>query len=171
VILFAELGDKTQLAVLALAGKTKKWKQLFLGVVLAFAVTDGLAIAFGSLLTKLVPIEYIKIASGIIFIVFGVLLFLNSKEGTTKLKIGNPFVSGFVLVFFSEMGDKTQIASALFATQFNPILVFVGVILALALLSAVAIFIGKKLLSKFDPKTISRAAAVMFIVLGILAFL
>jgi len=51
----AELGDKTQLAVLCLASKTRKYLQLLTGVVLAFVVADGLAILLGIFITEHVP--------------------------------------------------------------------------------------------------------------------
>ena len=43
----AEFGDKTQLAILGLSTKTKKHLSLILGVVLAFILTDGLAVILG----------------------------------------------------------------------------------------------------------------------------
>jgi putative Ca2+/H+ antiporter (TMEM165/GDT1 family) len=46
-ILIAELGDKTQFAVFCLSSKTKSYAKLFLGVLLAFAVADGIAIILG----------------------------------------------------------------------------------------------------------------------------
>ncbi len=70
-------------------------------------------------------------------------------------------------MLLSEMGDKTQIASGLFATKFNPILVFIGVILALTLLSLIAVFLGKFLTKKINKKTISIIAGILFILIGI----
>ena len=64
----AELGDKTQLAVLCLASKTKKYLSLLLGIILAFVITDGLAIMLGNFITTYIPMVYIKIVSGSIFV-------------------------------------------------------------------------------------------------------
>jgi putative Ca2+/H+ antiporter (TMEM165/GDT1 family) len=164
----AELGDKTQLAILVFSTKTKEHKTLLLGVMLAFVITDGAAILFGNYIAQTVPMEYVQLVSGLIFIFFGVMILKNKNKddenGTYELK--SPFNSGFGIVLVSEMGDKTQLAAALFATQYNPFLVFVGVMLALLLLSTLTIYLGKVIIKKIDTKTISTVAGIMFILIG-----
>lgn len=167
----AELGDKTQIAVLCLASKTKKYIQLLFGVILAFAITDGLAILLGNFITAHIPILYIKIVSGAIFIIFGLIMLLNNKTEEAQCELKQPFTSGFLLILVSEMGDKTQIASGLFATKYNPIMVFIGVLSALTLLSVMAIYLGKFIALKMNKRAISKVAGIVFVVLGVLCFL
>lgn len=167
-ILAAEFFDKSQLAILLLATKSKHHIQLLLGTVLAFAIVDGLAIVAGSWLTSIIPHDVLKIVSGLAFIVFGILALRgdheeNHKEFTKK----SAFASGFLVVFLSEWGDKTQLASAVFATQYQMVYVFIGVMIALALLSAVAIFVGSALSKTINKTLISRISGVVFILLGI----
>jgi putative Ca2+/H+ antiporter (TMEM165/GDT1 family) len=168
----AELGDKTQIAVLVLSTKTKKYAHLLAGVMLAFILTDGLAILLGNVIANRIPMDYVRIGAGVMFIIFGVMTLINKEdddeEGSYELK--SPFVSGFGLILVSEMGDKTQLASALFATQYDPVMVFVGVVLALFLLSSMAVYVGRMLMEKINKNTISRAAGVLFIVIGISFF-
>ncbi|MDP2217991.1 MAG: TMEM165/GDT1 family protein [Methanolobus sp.] len=83
----------------------------------------------------------------------------------------SPFMSGFWLILVAEMGDKTQLAAALFATQYNPLLVFVGVMLALFILSVMAVYLGKIIMDKVDKRTISTIAGIMFILIGASFFL
>jgi Ca2+/H+ antiporter, TMEM165/GDT1 family len=166
----AELGDKTQLAVLCLASKTKKYTQLLLGVILAFAITDGLAILLGNFITAHIPILYIKIVSGAIFIIFGLITLLNNKTEEAQCELKQPFTSGFLLILVSEMGDKTQIASGLFATKYNPVMVFIGVLSALTVLSVMAVYLGKYIGLKMNKRVISKIAGVVFIAMGILCF-
>ena len=167
----AELGDKTQLAVLCLASKTKKYLQLLLGVILAFAITDGLAIILGNFITAHIPIIYIKVVSGSIFIIFGIIMLMNNKTEEAHCELKQPFASGFLLIFVSEMGDKTQIASGLFATKYNAVMVFIGVLSSLTILSIIAVYLGKYIALKINKKVISLVAGIMFIVLGILCFI
>jgi putative Ca2+/H+ antiporter (TMEM165/GDT1 family) len=167
----AELGDKTQLAVLCLASKTKKYVQLLLGVILAFAITDGLAILLGNFITAHIPILYIKIVSGAIFIIFGLITLLNNKTEDAQCELKQPFTSGFLLILVSEMGDKTQIASGLFATKYNPIVVFIGVLSALTVLSIMAVYLGKFIALKMNKRAISKVAGIVFVMLGVLCFL
>jgi len=168
----AELGDKTQLSVLLLSSKTKKRLHLLLGVMLAFLIVDGVAILVGSWIISIVPIRLLKISSGIIFIIFGVLtLKENQVAQESKFRFKNSFFSGFILIFVMEWGDKTQIASGLFATQYNSLMVLVGAMAALAALSVMAVYLGKFISEKVDKKAIARIAGIAFIVVGISFFL
>lgn len=164
----AEVGDKTQIAVLCLATQTKKHLLLLSGVVLAFVVTDGLAVLVGNFITNFIPENYIKIAGGIIFIIFGVITLLNKEKEDAKCELKNPFLTGFGVIFVSEFGDKTQIAAGLFATKYNPVMVFAGVIFVLTVLSLMAIFVGKFLTEHINRRVISYIAGAIFIVIGII---
>ena len=139
---------------------------------LAFLIVDGIAIAAGSWITEIIPIEYLKIVSGIIFVVLGLLMLINKKEETEKSKNYNkPFITAFLLILLTEWGDKTQIAAALFATRYNPLMVLIGTILALFILSIIAIFFGKILSEKMPRKTINKIAGIIFIIMGITFFI
>ncbi|MGB9716805.1 MAG: TMEM165/GDT1 family protein [Thermodesulfovibrionales bacterium] len=169
-IALAELGDKTQLAVLCLSSKTKKYVQLLLGITIAFVITDGLAILLGNFITNYVSIKYLKIVSGGIFIFFGIFILLSNKEEEAQCELRQPFSSAFFLIFVSEIGDKTQIASGLFATQYNPFMVFLGVISALTVLSVMAIYLGRFIVTKINKRLISTIAGIVFVLLGISFF-
>jgi putative Ca2+/H+ antiporter (TMEM165/GDT1 family) len=169
-ILLAELGDKTQLAVFCLASKTKKYVQLLIGVMLAFIVADGLAILFGDFISNYIPLSFIKIGCGVVFIVVGIVFLLKDKEGETTCELKTPLGSGFGLVLISEMGDKTQIASAFFATRYNPWIVFFSVILALFLISVLAVFFGKFIMDRVDRRIVSKVSGILFVIIGIVCF-
>jgi len=168
VVGLAELGDKTQLLVLLLSLKTKKHLHLLLGVMLAFLVVDGIAILVGEWITNILPTNLIKILSGVIFIIFGLLILRSKKEEIkNKYCFNGPFYSGFALIFLAEWGDKTQIASALFATKYDGLMVLIGVMTALTLLSAMAIYLGKFISSKIKGESITKIAGILFVLIGI----
>ncbi len=174
VVGLAEFGDKTQLSILLLASKTEKHMYLFLGTILAFFIVDGIAILAGEEITHLIPGGLIKILSAAVFIIFGLLmLFFRNKMEVTKSKyyFENPFYSGFILVFVSEWGDKTQIAAGLFATRYNGLMVLIGVIIALSLVSIIAIYLGKFISDKVNRETLTKITGILFILIGILFFL
>lgn len=76
-LFLAELGDKTQLAVITLTANTRQPVSVFAGAVTALAVVTGLGVLFGGAALQLVPEAVIrKIAAGA-FIVIGVLMFLG----------------------------------------------------------------------------------------------
>jgi putative Ca2+/H+ antiporter (TMEM165/GDT1 family) len=90
----------------------------------------------------------------------------EAEEGG-GLSSGNALVSGFSLIFLSEWGDKTQIASALFATEYDPVMVFIGVMAALFILSAMAVYLGKIISGKVDRRLVSRIAGTVFLIIGL----
>lgn len=164
----AELLDKSQLSILLLSSRTKNYFQLFLGVMLAFLVIDGSAVLIGTYATSFLPLGITKFIAAGLFIIFGLLSLRESgKEKVEEISPKNIFLTGFSMVAIAEFGDKTQIATALFATEFNPVLVLVGVLTALALLTILTILIGQSLIKLISKKTINKVAGVIFILLGI----
>lgn len=173
-IALAELGDKTQISLLLLASRHgKNRRALLAGAMAAFLLVDGAAVAFGALAVEIVPIKWIKTASGILFIIFGILSLKSENDDDAKHPSESspaPFAAAFMAVSLLEWGDKTQIAAALFAAKFHPLTVLAGTLSALAVLSAAAIWLGGIAASKINKKTISRIASGVFIAMGLAAF-
>ena len=165
----AEMGDKTQLSVLLLSTRTREYAQLLAGIMLAFLITDGFAILVGSWVNSVIPGHLVKLVSGAVFILFGIMILKGDREeeGERQLSPRNAFASGFSMIFLSEWGDKTQIASALFATEYNPLMVFIGVMVALLILSVMAIYMGRLISSRIDRRLITRAAGIVFLLIGV----
>ncbi len=173
-IALAELGDKSQLSIFLLSSRTKRRFSLLLGVMCGFGVVDGLAIFVGSWIVKLVPTQWISVASGTLFIVLGILLLLAKDEEdgeSTVQAVKNPFVLGFTAIGLAEWGDKTQFASALFAAEYNPFIVFAAVMSALLLLSLLALLMGHILTRAVKPAVTKKIAGVVFVGLGIVSML
>ncbi|CUS78347.1 Uncharacterized protein family UPF0016 [Candidatus Kryptobacter tengchongensis] len=76
-IFLAELGDKTQLAVLTLSAESKKPISVFLGAIIAFGIITLLGAFFGNVITKFVPEHIIEKVAAIAFIVIGILMFFE----------------------------------------------------------------------------------------------
>lgn len=70
----AELGDKTQLASILMTSKTNKPVLVFVGTMLAFAVVTVIGVSVGSVMTKFLPISFIKVGAAIAFIIIGILI-------------------------------------------------------------------------------------------------
>lgn len=71
VFFLAELGDKTQLATVALAGRTSSIWPVWLGATLGMYAANLLAIVAGGRLKAVVSLAAIKRAGAVIFILFG----------------------------------------------------------------------------------------------------
>lgn len=76
-LFLAELGDKTQLAVITLTSSTRKPLLVFLGSALALALVSLIGVLVGETLTRVVPINVIKKAASLAFIIIGILMFFN----------------------------------------------------------------------------------------------
>ncbi|MFH1150944.1 MAG: TMEM165/GDT1 family protein [Actinomycetota bacterium] len=69
-----ELGDKTQLSLVALTSRYGYPLLVFLGGTLALWMTSLLGALLGRGLAALVPLKYIRWFSGVVFITFGILI-------------------------------------------------------------------------------------------------
>lgn len=77
LLFVAELGDKTQLAVICMAAKTRQPLPVFVGAAIALVIVTLLGAVFGQALACVIPIHILrKVAAGL-FVVMGVLMFFN----------------------------------------------------------------------------------------------
>jgi len=73
-IALMELGDKTQLSLVALTSRFKMPFWVFLGGTLALLLTSFIGAIIGKWLSNIIPVKWIRWASGVVFIVFGILI-------------------------------------------------------------------------------------------------
>jgi putative Ca2+/H+ antiporter (TMEM165/GDT1 family) len=73
-IALMELGDKTQLGLVALTTRFKDPVFVFLGGTLALILATFIGAIVGHGLSQVIPLKYIRWASGVVFIAFGILI-------------------------------------------------------------------------------------------------
>ena len=73
-LFLAEMGDKTQLAVITLAAQTRSPVSVFLGAALALALVSLIGVAVGSVLGEYLPADLLRKVAAVAFIVIGVLM-------------------------------------------------------------------------------------------------
>ena len=75
----------------------------------------------------------------------------------------------FASVFIAELGDKTQLATLLFATdkEISKLTVFLGASLALILTSALGVLAGGVLSNYISEKHLHYIAGIGFIAIGV----
>lgn len=76
-IFLAEMGDKTQLAILSLAAGGSR-AVVFAASAAALVATSAIAVLAGEVVSRAVPAVWIRRAAGALFVVLGV-LFLTGK--------------------------------------------------------------------------------------------
>lgn len=79
------------------------------------------------------------------------------------------FLTVFVTVFLAEIGDKTQLATMLYAAdeRVDPLVVFAGAAIALVIAAAIGVLVGAQLTRVVAASTLKTIAGVGFIAIGI----
>jgi len=79
------------------------------------------------------------------------------------------FATVFAAVFIAEMGDKTQLATMLFASdkEVSKLTIFFGASLALVATSAIGVLVGGVLSEYVNEKYLHYAAGAGFVIIGV----
>ncbi len=79
-IFLAEMGDKTQLTTITLSSTTNKPLAVFIGSSLALILATLLGALAGGSISNLIPAFFLKLLSGIVFIIIGINLLVQSNN-------------------------------------------------------------------------------------------
>ena len=174
LIFLAELGDKTQLTAMALSLRYP-WKKIFIGIAAAFTVLNVAAVAVGRLLFMVLPIFWVSLVSGLLFLYFGYSTLRHSgaeDDDAPPHPASGAIRTAFIMIFMAELGDKTQLVTASQAARHSGTftdlcMVFSSSTLALWSVSLLGIFAGRQLVRVIPLCWIHRAAGCMFLVFGL----
>jgi len=76
-VFLAELGDKTQLAVLGFASSGRSVLAVFIGASLALTATTLLAVLVGEHLALWIPLDLVRKGGALLLIILGCILFFQ----------------------------------------------------------------------------------------------
>lgn len=74
IVFASELGDKTQLATMAVAAQSRSPVMVFVGAAGALVLSALLGVAVGDAVTRLIPLHILRTGAGLAFVLFGILL-------------------------------------------------------------------------------------------------
>ena len=74
LVLVSELGDKSQITILALAAQSPYAIFVFAGSIVAFLVVNSIGAFAGEKVSSRIPLRTVKLIVGAVFIIFGVLI-------------------------------------------------------------------------------------------------
>jgi len=77
IMFLAEIGDKTQLAVISLAGRFRSPWIVFAGAALAMIAATAVGVAVGSFLPSVLGEKAVRLVSGGLFVLFGLLILVG----------------------------------------------------------------------------------------------
>ena len=76
-IFLAELGDKTQLATMTYAASGDSKLTIFLAAASALTLSSLLGVLAGTVISKIIPTDYLRYMAGAGFIIIGLLMLFN----------------------------------------------------------------------------------------------
>ncbi|KDR96490.1 Putative Ca2+/H+ antiporter, TMEM165/GDT1 family [Peptoclostridium litorale DSM 5388] len=169
LIIMAEMGDKTQILAMAFATKYNV-KKVLMGIFIGSFLNHGLAVIFGSYVSKFMPIGIVQTIAGILFIGFALWTLRatedEEEEGASE-KYG-PVATVATAFFIGELGDKTQLAAITLASDaVFPIFILMGTVTGMVITGGFGIIIGSRLGKKVPETTIKVASACIFMIFGI----
>ena len=168
----AELPDNSGLASLVLGTRYRpSW--VFAGAAAAFTAHVVLAVTAGSFLT-LLPHRLVQIVVVVVFLVGAVLVLRSDKDDDDDVRLKADATgfwavaaTSFAVSLLAELGDLSDIVIANLAARYhNPVAVGIGSVLALWLVTALAITGGQGLLRILPLRWISRLAALVMVVMA-----
>lgn len=190
-IFVAELGDKTQLLALGF-GARYRLRTVFFGALIGFAVAGGLAAVVGGALGSSLPRRPLAILGGLAFIGFAVWTLIDrddddavgaadeqdvteasasSGRWSNRTLARSGIATIAVAIAFGELGDKTQLATAVLAAQSNPVAVWVGATAGEVSAAMVGAVFGSRVAARLNPATMRYITAGLFAVFGIVLLL
>ena len=169
----AEMGDKTQLVLIALTSKYKL-RDIILGTAAAILVLNGLAVLAGGLASEFIPEWLIKTVAALAFLYFAAATITgdddeDEKEGS-KTKIQFAPLAVFCTFFVAELGDKTQLTAITFGANEGmgaALVVWIGCSLGLFAADILGMLVGYFLKSKTPDGLLNTLAFVIFSIFGV----
>lgn len=169
----AEMGDKTQLMLIALTSKYKL-RDIILGTAAAILVLNGLAVLAGGLVSEFIPDWLIKTIAALAFLYFAASTIAvdddDEEEGSGKLKIKFAPLAVFCTFFIAELGDKTQLTAITFGANEGmsaALVVWIGCSLGLFAADILGMLVGYLLKSKTPEGLLNTLAFAIFSIFGV----
>ncbi len=79
-VFLSELGDKSQVAAIALSGTSKSPRAIFLGTALALLLASLIGVIIGQGMAEVMPTRFVKIAAAVGFAIMGIRLVFFPSE-------------------------------------------------------------------------------------------
>jgi putative Ca2+/H+ antiporter (TMEM165/GDT1 family) len=165
-----EIGDKTQLLALMLAARYRQPWPIIAGILCATLANHARAGLFGSWIRHAIDPEILRYAIAIAFFLVAAWALkpdtLDERDATAS-RLG-VFAVTTTAFFLAEMGDKTQIATAVLAARYDSLVaVIAGTTVGMLLADVPVVLAGRLAADRIPFGALRKVAAVIFAAMGI----
>jgi len=165
-VALAETGDKTQLLALILAAKYRRPWTICAGILIATLVNHALAGYVGALVADWLSPHVLRWITALSFLGVAAWSLIPDKadESEAARASGHGVLLATIASFFlAEIGDKTQIATAVIAAEYHPLWqVVAGTTTGMLLADVPAVWLGARFAQRLPLKAARIGAAVLF---------
>lgn len=167
----AEMGDKTQLLLVAMASRYKL-RDIVIGSAAAILALNALAVGAGALISQFIPDYLIKLVAALAFLYFAWSQLRQDGEEEEKAgsQSAHPILAVFGTFFLAELGDKTQLTAITFAASEglqNALVVWLACSVGLFAADLIGMLAGYLLRSKMPDGLLGWLAFAIFSVFGV----
>jgi len=174
-VAFAEIGDKTQLLALVLAARYRKPWPICIGILVATVINHALAGEAGALLKHWMAPAALRWLVGLSFLAVAVWALFPDRiddEETRHATGRGVFIATVIGFFLAEMGDRTQIATAVLAAHYQPLWqVVAGTTLGMLAANVPVVFLGSRFAHRLPLRATRLVASALFGILGVVVLL
>lgn len=168
----AEMGDKTQLMLVALTSRFKL-RDIIIGTAAAILVLNGLAVLLGGLVSEIIPTWLIRLVAASAFLFFAITSLKgdDDEEEETKEENVSRFapLTVFCTFFVAELGDKTQLTAITFGANEGmnaAVTVWLACSIGLFAADVLGMLIGYLLKNKTPDGMLNTLAFFIFAIFG-----
>ena len=171
VVALGELGDKTQLLALFLSARYRRPWPIVAGILVATLANHTVAGFVGSWVRNTVPAGVLRWLLALSF--FAVAAWALKPDTLDETDAPPPSRWGVfgvtaVSFFLAEIGDKTQVATAMLAAKFDSLAAVVaGTTLGMMIVDVPTVFLGRAAGRRIPFRALRIAAALLFVGLGL----
>ena len=172
VVALGELGDKTQVLALLLAVRYQRSWPILGGIFLATLLTMGVTALLGTTIAAFLPTSILRWVLVAMFYAVALWTLVPEGEDDDEEDIalkssGSLVLTAFVTFILAELGDKSQIATLVMATQYGDFIsVMAGSTLGEMLAISPAVLLGQTTAQWLPMQWVRIAAALLFAALG-----
>ncbi len=169
VVALAEIGDKTQILSMVLAGRWRRPIPILLGILVATLANHLPAALIGAEVASVFDATVFRWVTAMSFVAMAIWILVPDRaDDVDRPPRGGVFVATVFAFFVAEMGDKTQLATVALGSRFRDVFeVATGTTIGMMLANVPAVLMGGTLMRRLDGRYVRPGTAVVFVGLAV----